>query len=379
MTENLCNINSPFEHGGDIHRVAEELGIPDRKVIDFSVSVNPLGVSKKIKAEIRKHLKYIQNYPDPDTQRLRKRIAQLNGVEPESVLCGNGSTELIYLTAKTLRPKKILITAPTFSEYENACRINSESGFTFYELNKENNFDISPDEFIRAMSGEASCDTAFICNPNNPTGRLLKKEDVIKIADAARERCCYLIVDEAFIDFTPEDSVIDQVKGNPYLIVLRTLSNFYALPGLRIGYGVFPQDLIGRLKEYKEPWTVNSLAQRAAVAALNDKVYRNETFRLLKEEQRFLERSFRKMGIEFIRSDTNFYLLKMDNAQKLCRHLRTKGILIRDCSNFRGLDTTYLRVAVKSHKENAVLIKMLGLLKNQGKDYHAVQRVAEKR
>jgi threonine-phosphate decarboxylase len=200
---------------------------------------------------------------------------------------------------------------------------------------------------------------AFLCNPNNPTGRLVKKENVGKIAEAARDLQCILVVDEAFIDFCPDETVIKDVEKNPYLIVLRSMSPFYALSGLRIGYGVFPQRLMGIIRGYKEPWTVNNLAQRAAVVALKDKVYRSETFRLIKEEKQFLEKSFRKIGIEFFVSDANFYLLKMSSANEIFQQLKRKGILLRDCSDFKGLDSTYLRVAVKSHKENTILIKGL--------------------
>jgi threonine-phosphate decarboxylase len=387
MKKGLFSDCNSFEHGGNIYRFAEELKIQERKVIDFSSSVNPLGVSKKVKAEIRKHLKYLHSYPDPEAKRLRKRLSQYHGIDPETILCGNGSTELIYLIVRTLNPQRVLIPVPTFSEYERACSINCKSQVTSHKLKEENNFDIDPDDFIKAMEGKLpnppsppftrggqgglnnsplithhsslSFDMAFLCNPNNPTGRLLKGEYVRKVADAAKELKCYLIVDEAFIDFCADDSVIKDVGKNPYLIVLRSMTAFYALSGLRLGYGVFPQHIIDRLKAYKEPWTVNNLSQRAAVAALKDKFYTSETLRLIKEEKRFFEKSFKKIGIEFFDSDTNFYLLKTSSAHEICRLLKIKGILVRNCANFRGLDSTYLRVAVKSHRENAILIKEL--------------------
>ena len=387
MSEAILIDSNSSGQGENIYRLAEELKIQERKVIDFSTPVNPLGVSKKVKAEIRKHVKYLHNYPDPEAKRLRRRLAQYHGINPENILCGNGSTELIYLIIRALKPQKVLIPAPTFSEYERACKTSYKSQVTSFNLKKENNFDIDPDEFIQAMKKKLSnppsppfskggqggiddsslithhsslnFDMAFLCNPNNLTGRLLRRDDVKRIADTAREIKCYLVVDEAFIDFKPDESVIKDVEDNPYLVALRTMTNFYALSGLRIGYGVFPQHLIGRLKEYKEPWTVNSLAQRAAVVAIKDKVYKGETCRLINEEKRFLEKSFKKMGVEFFPSNANFYLLKINSAHEIYHHLKRKGILVRDCSNFRGLDNTYLRIAVKLHKENTILIKEL--------------------
>jgi threonine-phosphate decarboxylase len=207
----------------------------------------------------------------------------------------------------------------------------------------------------------------FLCNPNNPTGMLMKQDAVLKIADAAREKKSYLIVDEAYIDFCSDESVIRDVERNPYLIVLRSLSSFYALPGLRLGYGVFPEHLMARLNEQKEPWTVNSLSQRAAVVALKDKVFRKESLKVITMEKRFLEKNLKKIGIEYFNSDTHFFLVKMDNAIEICRQLRTKGILVRNCENLRGLDSSYIRIAVKSHRENTMLIKALTSILQQGR------------
>ena len=374
MKEEMLDTPDVFEYNVNIYRLAEEMKIQARNVIDFSSSVNPLGVSKKIKAEMRKHLKYLHNYPDPEAKRLKTRLALYHNIDPETVLCGNGSTELIYLVTKVLNPQRVLIPAPTYSEYEQAVQTadskEQEAKIEYFNLKKENDFEIKPDDFIHALEGGGnsslltlqavqSFSMAFLCNPNNPTGKLIKRDDIKKIADFAKELRCYLIVDEAFIDFCPGESVIKDAEDNPYLIVMRTMSHFHALSGLRIGYGVFPRELIERLKKCKEPWTINSLAQRAAVVALKDNIYRHETLKIIKTEKIFLEKSFRKMRLEFIPSAANFYLAKTDNVSEKCRQLRGKGILVRDCSHLRGLDSTYMRIAVKSHKENSTLIKEL--------------------
>lgn len=355
---------------GGIYRLAEELRSQERAIIDFSAPTNPLGVSKKVKAELRRHLKYLHNYPDPDTNRLRKRLAQHHGIDPETILCGNGSTELVYLLARALSPRKLLVPLPTFSEFERACKMMCpELQVITYTL-RETDFELDPSEFICTMSGNLNTtpstqhstpffDMVFLCNPHNPTGRLIGRDAVVRIADAAKRLECYLVVDEAFIDFCPDNSMIKDVEENPYLVVLRSMSPFYALPGLRIGYGVFPLLLAENLKKYKEPWTINSLAQRAAVAALKDKAYRKETFNLIECEKKYLEKNFRKLGIEFIPSSANFYLVRMENAEKICLQLRGKGILLCDRFNFKGRNGTHVRIAVKSHKENALLIKEL--------------------
>ncbi|MBI4653872.1 MAG: threonine-phosphate decarboxylase [Nitrospirae bacterium] len=373
------------EHGGNIYIAAEKLGLPESKIIDFSTSINPLRVPEKARDEIKKGLKNLSYYPDPDTRKLRKTIAQYHEIAHDTILCGNGSTELIYLIPRTLKPKKVLIPAPTFSEYERACKMTSyKLQVTSYKLRKENRFELTPEEFISSLVTRHSSlpfDMAFLCNPNNPTGRLLKKDDVLKIADASKKLKCYLVVDEAFIDFCPEESVIRYVQDNPYLIVLRSMTKFYALTGLRIGYGVFPSHIINKLKEFKEPWTVNTLAQKAAIAALGDNNYIGKTLKLIKSEKDFLENGFRRIDVEFFPSDANFYLLKIipphppltkggrgdlwvktRDGNRITLALRKQGILVRDCSNFKGLDSSYIRVAVKSRKDNTLLLKELSKL-----------------
>ncbi|MDP2277901.1 MAG: threonine-phosphate decarboxylase CobD [Nitrospirota bacterium] len=357
-------------HGGNIYALSEKLRLNEKNIIDFSASINPLGIPESVNSAIKDNIKYLYNYPDPDAKRLRSQLAKHHKINPESIICGNGSTEMIYLVARALRPERVLIPAPTFSEYERACRISYELRVMSYELREDNNYDIVTNDFIAHMKGDINsklqtpnsklkCDMAFLCNPNNPTGRVLKKADVIKIADASRKLKCYLVVDEAFIDFVPEESVIKEVEKNPYLIVLRSLTKFYALSGLRIGYGVFPLNITETIKEHKEPWTVNTLAQTVGTAAFNDIAYKKKTFRVIKQEKDFMEKEFKRLEISYIPSQANYYLLRINHAKEIISALRNKGILVRDCSNFKGLDGEYIRIAVKSRKDNMRLLKEL--------------------
>lgn len=358
------------EHGGNIYRFVEERGYSIEDVIDFSASINPLGVPPSVVEEIKDGIRFLCHYPDPEAKKLTQEISRHLDIDPQYIICGNGSTELIYLTVRALRPKRVLIPVPTFSEYERACMLCNEIEIVSYELKEENNFRIDPDDFISSLithHSSRSLDMVFLCNPNNPTGQLLKRDDVIKIADVARELKCYLIVDEAFIDFVPEQSVISEVKNNPYLIVLRSMTKFYALTGLRIGYGVFPEDVIHPIKRYKEPWTVNTLAQIAGIAALKDEGYKKETYKVIEECKKILEDGFGLLRINYFPSSANFYLMRHREARKIISSLRDKGIMIRDCSNFKGLDSTYMRIAVRSKSENVRLLMKLGqigLLKN---------------
>jgi threonine-phosphate decarboxylase len=365
-------------HGGNIYRFIEERNIRIDDVIDFSASINPLGVPESAMKKIKDNIKYLCHYPDPDAKHLTQAIAKHLGIDPQYILCGNGSTELIYLTVRALKPEKVLIPMPTFSEYERAFEsIHPEKDIkgkiSYFVLWEKDAFEINSEKFIAAMSGNdssatykssltTSVDMAFLCNPNNPTGRLMKKEDVLKIAEAARGLKCYLVVDEAFIDFVPEESVIKEVQNNPYLIVLRSMTKFYALSGMRIGYGIFPQNILDTVKRYKEPWTVNTVAQTAAIAALNDAGYKTQTFKVMRNEKKVMEDGFKLLSITYFPSTVNFYLIKHENTQKIISALRNRGIMVRDCSNFMGLDSSYMRIAVKSNKDNMKLLKELAYI-----------------
>ncbi|MBF0343620.1 MAG: threonine-phosphate decarboxylase [Nitrospirae bacterium] len=350
-----------MQHGGNIYELASSLRLAERKIIDFSASINPLGISKKVKAELRTHLKYMPNYPDPQCRRLRRHLSITLGVDAKNILCGNGSTELIYLLVRALRPVQALVLAPTFMEYERALHI-SGCDIRFFRLEEQGGFRVDVEGFKAAM---AECDVAFLCNPNSPTAQYLTRAEVLDIADRARQLHCVLVVDEAFIDFLPQHSVVTEVLNNQWLIVLRSMTKFYGLSGLRLGMAVMDVKYVEAMERCKEPWTVNTLAQRAGVIALNDTVYVKQTFEVLKEEKRYIEGWLKKKGIHFYPSNINFYLIKDDMAGRLYERLRAKGILLRDCTNYRGLDPRFLRIAVKAHRENTVLYKTVSFLMRQ--------------
>ncbi len=348
------------DHGGDIYAQSRKQGLSPARIVDFSASINPLGMPRTALAEIQRQMQLVPHYPEPYCESLSSVIARHYRVSSASVLCGNGSTELIYLIPKVLVPKRILVTAPAFSEYQKACEMNGTIQVHHLALNPEDDLTIDTNKFIHAMQGKnTACDIAFLCNPNNPTGRLMKKRDILKIADAAWEMKSYLVVDEAFIDFCPGESVIASVARNPYLTVLRSMTKFYALAGLRLGFGVFPRELAERLKSRKEPWSVNSLAAAAGSVVLSDTAYRDASHALILREKRFLEKRFEDLGIKYVPSDANYYLLYLKNAGAAVKSLAKRGILIRDCSNFKGLCRGYVRIAVRSRKENALLMREL--------------------
>ncbi|MDA8240470.1 MAG: threonine-phosphate decarboxylase CobD [Nitrospiraceae bacterium] len=360
-----------MEHGGNIYTASRKTGIPERRIVDFSASINPLGLSASARIAMSRQTALLGHYPEPYAEGLIGQISHMLGLNSQSIICGNGSTELIYLIPRVLKPNHVLVAAPTFSEYEKACRMSSAVKVVHYKLSKKNDFDIDTNVFIahmKGISGATKPDSkltgslAFLCNPNNPTGRIVRKDAVLRIAEAAKRLKCYLVVDEAFIDFCPGESIALEVAGNPYLMVLRSLTKFYALAGLRLGYGIFPQAVADMLRKMKEPWTINRLAAAAGSASMKDTTYQKRSLKTMDEEKLFMEEKFKKIGIRYLPSRANYYLLQIDHAHEVVRALEEKGILVRDCSNFNGLDKTYIRVAVRSRKENSRLIREVARL-----------------
>lgn len=359
-------MNELFEIKNNIYTLAQELRLQERKIIDLSSNINPLGVSKKIKAELRRHLKYLHNYPDTKARRLVRFISKFHDIKPDMLIIGNGITGILNLLMNYIKPDILIMPVPTFPLYEKLFSLNSHGTIEYFHLNEEDNFYFDINKFISIISNlkgkflnNSNRLLIVIGNPNNPTGRLIPKKDILLLLEALGSINAYLIVDEAYIDFCEGETVIPYVEGNPCLIVLRSFSCFYALPGLRIGYGVLSSELVDSLQKYMLPWTVNNLAQRAGVIALKDKVYRKETLALIKEEKDFFKKNFLKAGIKFYESDTNFYLIRHEKAGEIYTYLRGKGVLVRHCIDIKGLDSTYLRISVKKHRENSIFFKEL--------------------
>ncbi len=358
---------APGIHGGNVYRLSEELSYPLERILDFSASINPLGPPPGVLAALGEEAALrIRHYPDPEARELVSLLAGKHGIDEDSLLVGNGSTELIYLVMRALKPRRLVVLAPTYSEYERAFRglsgrEESSAPVLRLPLSPEESFAPDAGAFSKVLSGPgeaAAGDLICLCNPNNPTGGCLEKSGVIKIAEAARERGIYLAVDESYADFLPADiSVMGETRQNPFLIVLRSLTKFYGLPGLRIGFGVFPRPLLPALRRLKEPWSTNALAQMAGVIALKDGAYRRETAEIITLGKDALYRGLIALGMRVFPSAVNFFLIQTTRAPLIAAGLRQKGILVRSCADFAGLDETYLRIAVRSKGENEILMK----------------------
>ncbi len=346
----MSNLSHDLRHGGNVYRAARELELNGSGVLDFSASINPLGMPPAARNAIKAWVGDVLHYPDIESTRLKEAVAERYGLDPDGVIPGNGSTELIYLIPRALKPKRVLIASPTFSEYERACRL-SGAKVEHFNLSPSKGFLPEPYEFMRAMK---NADMAFFCNPGNPSGAVLPRQGVLTLASLAKKNNCVLVVDEAFMDFCPEHSVLGE-QGD-YLVVLRSLTKFYALAGLRIGFANLPQGLMRKVMKHKEPWSVNVLAERAALAVLAETGFVRRSRYYVRRERGLLERKLEALGFFVYPSEANYLLIETSKAVQLVKGLYKRGILVRDCSDFQGLGKEHLRVAVRTRKENSILL-----------------------
>ena len=331
---------------------------PDPQVIDFSSNVNPLGCHPGVKRYLKKHLDMISEYPDPDSSNLRANLAWFTGVPKKQIVVGNGATEIIYNFCKTFLNKKshVLIPIPTFSEYEVSAKL-CECKISFFKT-----MDLSKNlqKFVMKIPRKGC---VFICNPNNPTGVLIQKKEMLKIISAAKKKSAIVFVDETFIELVPghDESVIKHLKNFENLFILRSLTKSFGLAGIRIGYGIGSTQIIDPLQKIKIPWNVSNMAQLAASAAVCYHPFLDKTRKLIKKERNFISLNLAKSKkFACYTSATNFLLVKTKIKSKLLqKKLLKQKILIRDCSTFRGLNLNYIRVAVKTRRENIKLLKAL--------------------
>lgn len=326
--------------------------------MDCSSSVNPLGPPAGAISAIRRNANnLVPRYPDPQCSDLKKSLARYVDVETDWITVGNGAVEIIYWFARAFAGKQVVIPAPTFCEYELATR-KAGACVTLVPLR---DFELAPDLVIE-KAGEA--DALFLCNPNNPTG-ILSTPHVKRIIEEVGSKT-KILLDECFIELVDDpgrNSMIRLAAEHDNLIILRSLTKSFGLAGLRVGYSVCNPALSKRLVANSIPWNVNGLAQAAGVAALADKSYLERAKSLIKKERRFLyDRISRMKMFRPCKSDANFFMIRLlgrNSTEFRDLLLKKTGILVRDCSTFNGMGSHYIRVAVKTHRENVLLVKAL--------------------
>lgn len=376
-------------HGGNIYKVFREKNI--KEILDYSSNINPYGIPESLKRKITENLEVLERYPDPDYVKLRQKLANLNKVNLSDIILGNGATEIIFLFMKVINPKKILIVSPTFGEYERAVKATEISGDTvslsssngdnknienkkieieYFELKESDDFKLNIGNLKNEL--ENKYDLLIICNPNNPTGKFLKLAQTEEILKECNKYDTKLFIDEAFIEFLEDgmkESIINTEGNKKNLFVTRAFTKFFAIPGLRLGYGMyFDKELEKKISEKKEPWSVNNFAEMAGLTVLDDAEYIEKTLKWIAEEKIYMYEKLNEIsGIKVYETEVNFITGKIDeklfseglNVKVLREKMLEQGILIRDASNFKFLDERFFRLAIKDRASNERVIEVM--------------------
>ena len=348
-------------HGGDWAGFELEYGRPP---LDFSSNVSPLGVPEGVRDAVAKAVCAADRYPDPLCREVRGAIAEAEQVPAEWCLCGNGSADLIYRAVLAARPQCALVTAPTFGEYGAAlglvgCRVER------YPLREENGF-VPQEDFLDAVTPET--DMVFLCEPNNPTGRTTPKPLLLSIVERCAITGTLLVVDECFGGFLADPAahtLAGLLANHPHLFLLRAFTKTYAMAGLRLGYCLSSSGpLLETMRTAGQPWAVSAPAQAAGVAALEETDYVRQVRALIERERPRLALALEQLGFRVVPGEANYLLFH--TPLPLLEPLRRRGILLRGCGNYSGLDDGWYRAAVRTEEENRRLVAALKEIVKEG-------------
>jgi threonine-phosphate decarboxylase len=363
--ESPCNKKRFVSHGGDVWGFSRKFNIPLEKVLDFSGPINFLGPAPKAVEAVKDYANLIRFYPDPDPVDLKQEIAQYvgHGVAAENVILGNGSIELIYMITEAFEGKfKAVIPVPSFSEYEKAVlRVGGDVIFVQLPFN----FMLETENIKKAITDDTKI--VYICNPHSPSGTLYSRDTILDLAAYCQTRGIIVSVDENYIEFAPqgqEATVAGYVQQYENLFVIRSVTKFYGMPGIRFGYAIAAKSLIDKLQTTRQPWSINGLAGNATLAAFQDTAFIENTQSTIAREKAALAKAIMEIGgLHAFPSETNFLLVKITapnlTSTELREQLGKEGLLIRDCCTFVGLDNTYFRVTVRSAEDNLRLVNAL--------------------
>lgn len=342
---------TPNTHGGDIY--GEEV------FLDFSANTNPFGTPQGIMDAVRESLEEMHRYPDPYCRRLKKAIADFEKVPQEYILCGNGAAELIYSYCEAAKPKLAVELAPTFSEYSSGLK-RAGCSVHRYVLRQEHGFALE-EAFIDYLR-ITQPDTVFLCNPNNPTGKVIPTELLQKILAFCGEKSIRLFVDECFLDLSDSGiSLKGYLADNPKLFILKAFTKSYGMAGIRLGYCLSSDaDLLTGMSQTVQPWNVSGIAQAAGIAAFRERDFLKQTKTLVAAERKWLKSELEDLGFWVCGSEVNYLLFR--GPADLHTALKKEKIAVRNCDNFHGLGTGWYRIAVRLHEENEELIDTIKMI-----------------
>ena len=348
---------SKFKHGGHIRKLALEAGLRDDQIIDFSANINPLGPPEWLRSVIGSALAGVVHYPDPESSDLKNALARRYRVEPDEILVGNGSTELIYLIPRAVEKRWAIVPVPSYLDYTNAAQLAGVAVDTPL-LREADGFNVDY-EALRSLLEDDQL--VYVGHPNNPTGLPMDKPALLALAE--QNPSTLFVVDEAFLDLA--DGVESFVADRPpNVIVVISMTKTYAIPGLRLGFAVADRELVAKAQEVQPPWSVNRVAQAVGVAACEDDGYVEQSRRLIREEREFLQdRLEASPGFHVYPGKANFLLVRIDrsdlDARELAHRTLARGVAIRVCDNYEGLDRRFFRVAVRGREDNLRLMESL--------------------
>ena len=354
-------MSKAHEHGGNVFAVARSLGVAPEQLVDFSASINPLGMAPGVRDALAGCFDRLLHYPDKDAAELKESLAVYHGLPLDHFALANGSTELIHLMPRLVAGRRGLIVAPAFAEYASAL---GRSGWQvdYFTLSSADGFALSLPALQEKLA--EGYDILFLCNPGNPTGALLPRREAEGVIELCRTSGTFLVLDEAFIDFCEAESAKELICGLQRGVLLRSMTKFFAIPGLRLGYAIGAPETIAAIAALQDPWSVNTAAQIAGIASLSDLQYCERTRGCIDQERDRLAHGLAGLsGLHVFPSRANYLLVRIScgpSASQLRSELMKQGILIRDCGNFEGLDGSFFRVAVRLREENDLLLRHLG-------------------
>lgn len=349
-------------HGGNTEEIARKYKLNSKEIIDFSANINPVGLNENVKTAMINAIDKVVKYPDITYFDLRNSIGEFEKIDTNNIMLGNGAAEVIFNIVRALKPQRALLPAPTFSEYEEAIRsVNGE--IEYYKLKESNGFKLDY-EFIDTIKDDI--DIVFICNPNNPTGVLTTQKFIREVLDKALITNTIVVIDESFLDFVkPNELYLSNNLLIDYrnLIIVKSLTKFFAIPGARIGYGLCSNnEIMHKINKVIVPWSVNIMASEAIIQGLKEKDYIEKSIVYVKNEKEYLYRALKEINsLKVFEPSVNFIMFKLLIDLDLKSQLIKRKILIRSCDNYIGLSSSFYRVAVRTREEND---KLIGELKN---------------
>lgn len=342
-------------HGGNLEAFSRHYHLREDEIIDFSSNVNPLGIPELLQLVYQASIDDLSLYPDPYAKFFREKIAQLFHLSLDHIIAGNGSIALLDIAMRALSPKRALLIEPSFTEYRRILKLTGAK-MDHVLLSSDDHFRFPLETILDFLS---HTDLIVFANPNNPTGSTLDSDSIQMLLKEAEKKGVFVIIDESFVDWVPELSVARQAGRSDYLLVIRSMTKFFALAGIRSGFALGPRKLIQLMNIQQGPWTCNRLAQKLSVAALNDISFQEKSRQWFQAESTWLFEALQNFRIfKVFPTYANFFLIKSElPLSNFFDFLGARGIYVRAANDFIGLDNSYFRIAVRTRQENELLIE----------------------